>query len=104
MSSHSVQSVIPLDDLERELAHWKIEAHYEFGRIELSGGQDDAREYFTELFRKNPKVEGAYIWRLAQRDSDIMDCIEERRAIRWVECGDDTIRGAIMCNLTDLTA
>lgn len=85
--------------MERELKDYEIEVRYKFGRIELHNGRDDAREYYTALLCKNPELEGSLIWRMAQRDSDIMDCIEERRAIRWVECGDDTIRGAIMCNL-----
>ena len=85
--------------MEKELKNYEIEVHYQFGRIELHNGRNDAREYYTALLQKNPKLECSLIWRLAQRDSDIMDSIEERRAIRWVECGDDTIRGAIMCNL-----
>ena len=81
-----------------ELARWDITAEYQWGRVVLTGGRDDAREHFMQVL-KSPEFEGALIWEMAQRDSDIMDAIEERRAIIWVECGDDSVRTAIMCNI-----
>ena len=81
-----------------ELARWDITAEYQCGRVVLTGGRDDAREHFRQVLR-SPEFEGALIWEMAQRDSDIMDAIEERRAIIWVECGDDSVRTAIMCNI-----
>ena len=82
-----------------ELSRWGVKARYEWGRIVLREGNDEARKYYA-----SPEFEGALIWELAQTDENIMDDIEERRAIRWVEGGDDSIYGAIMCNIPDLTA
>ncbi len=90
---------LKVKDFIDELSRWCIEAEYEYGRIVLSGGQDEARAYYTAMLAKSPEFEGALIWELAQTNTDVMDCIEERRAIRWVECGDDSIREAIMCNI-----
>ena len=81
-----------------ELSRWDITAEYQCGRVKLIGSRDDAREHFSQIL-KNREFEGALIWEMAQRDSDIMDAIEERRAIIWVECGDDSVRSAIMCNI-----
>ena len=83
----------------RELERWSIKAEVEFGRIVLKEGSQEAREYYTSMIKKSPEFEGALIWELAQKDPDVMDVIEERRAIRWVEIGDDSINGAIMCNI-----
>ena len=82
-----------------ELSRWGIETEYENGRIYLIGGREDAREHFSEILRISPELEGTIIWELAQTDANIMDAIEERRAMRWVEGGDDSISGAIMCNI-----
>lgn len=83
----------------QELSRWGIKTEYEYGRIKLTEGRDDAREHYAEMLKRSPEFEGALIWELAQADADIMDAIEERRAIRWVETGDDSIRNAIMCNI-----
>lgn len=82
-----------------ELSRWSIKAKYEWGRIVLREGNDEAREYYAGMLKKSPEFEGALIWELAQTDENIMDDIEERRAIIWVECGDDSVRTAIMCNI-----
>ena len=87
-----------------ELSRWGVKARYEWGRIVLREGNDEARKYYAGMLKKSPEFEGALIWELAQTDENIMDDIEERRAIRWVEGGDDSIYGAIMCNIPDLTA
>ena len=87
-----------------ELSRWGVKAKYEWGRIVLREGNDEARKYYAGMLKKSPEFEGALIWELAQTDENIMDDIEERRAIRWVEGGDDSIYGAIMCNIPDLTA
>ena len=83
----------------RELERWSIKAEVDFGRIVLSEGSQEAREYYTSMISRSPEFEGALIWELAQMNPDVMDVIEERRAIRWVEIGDDSIHGAIMCNI-----
>ena len=82
-----------------EIARWDIKAKYEWGRIVLREGNDEARAYYSEMLKKSPEFEGALIWELAQTDENIMDWIEERRAIIWVECGDDSVRTAIMCSI-----
>ena len=82
-----------------ELSRWSIKAEYEWGRIVLREGNDEARTYYAGMLKKSPEFEGALIWELAQTDENIMDDIEERRAIIWVECGDDSVRTAIMCNI-----
>ena len=88
----------PKEYLE-ELARWDIKAEYEWGRIKLRGGREDAREYYSAMLKESAKFEGVLIWYLAQTNANIMDSIEERRAIRWVENGDDSIEGAIMCSM-----
>ena len=85
-------------DFLEELSRWGIDVEYHCGHIYLKGGREDAREHFRQIL-KSPEFEGALIWELAKVDANIMDEIEERRAIRWVEDGDDSIRGAIMCNI-----
>ena len=82
-----------------ELSRYGIEVKHRSGRIELVGGDADAREHYTELVHRSPEFEGALVWELAQRDVDVMDWIEERRAINWVDCGDDSVRTAIMCSI-----
>ena len=91
---------IKTKDFLEELSRWDIKAVYEWGRIVLCEGNDEARAYYAEMLKKSPEFEGALIWELAQTNENIMDDIEERRAIRWVEDGDDSIRGAIMCNIS----
>ena len=81
-----------------ELSRWDIIAEYQSGRVKLSGGREDAREHFSQIL-KSPEFEGALIWEMAQTNEDIMDVIEERRAIIWVECGDDSVRTAIMSSI-----
>ena len=88
-------------DFLNELSRLNLTAEYEYGRIEISGNNEAARDHYRALLKVSPEFEGALIWELAQTDANIMDCIEERRAIRWVEIGDDSIRGAIMCNITN---
>lgn len=88
-------------DFLDELTRWDIKAEYEWGRIVLYGEREDALEHYRALLQASPEFEGALVWSLAQTDADIMDWIEERRAIRWVECGDDSIRGAIMCSIAN---
>ena len=82
-----------------ELKRWGIKVGYECGRIVLTEGNEEARNYYTAMIQKSPEFEGALVWALAQVDADVMDWIEERRAIIWVECGDDSIRTAIMCSI-----
>ncbi len=82
-----------------ELSRWDIKAEYDWGRIILCEGNDEARAYYVEMLKKSPEFEGALIWELAQTDENIMYEIEERRAIIWVESGDDSVRTAIMCNI-----
>ena len=104
MSLVSVRRVILLVKIKtkeflEELSRWDIKPEYDSGRIFLREGNEEARAYYSEMLKKNPEFEGALIWELAQTDENIMDCIEERRAIIWVECGDDSVRTAIMCNI-----
>lgn len=90
---------IKTKDFLEELSRFGIKAEYEWGRIVLREGNDEARKYYAGMLKKSPEFEGALIWELAQTDDNIMDDIEERRAIIWVECGDDSVRTAIMCNI-----
>ena len=90
---------IKLREFTTELEHWRITPEYRNGRVVLTGGRDDAREYYTAMLRKSPEFEGALIWELAQTNPDVMDAVEERRAIIWIECEDDSVRSAIMCNI-----
>ena len=90
---------IKTKDFLEELSRWDIKAGYEWGRIILREGNDKAREYYSEMLKNSPDFEGVLIWELAQTNENIMDCIEERRAIRWAEVEDDSIQGAIMCNI-----
>lgn len=90
---------IKTKDFLEELSRWDIKTDYEWGRVILREGNNEAREYYTEMLKNSPEFERALIWELAQTNENIMDCIEERRAIRWVEVGDYSIQGAIMCNI-----
>lgn len=87
-------------DFLAELARFGINADVQYGRIVLSDGNDKAREHYSAILQASPNFEGALIWEIAQTNPDVMYAIEERRAIRWVECGDDSIRSAIICNIT----
>jgi hypothetical protein len=81
-----------------ELSRWDIVPEYRNGRVVLMGGREDAREHFSQIL-KSREFEGALILEMAQTNADIMDAIEERRSIIWAECGDASIRTAIMCNI-----
>ena len=93
--------LLKTNEFLEELSRWSIETEYKSGRIYLQGGREDALGHFSGILRISPELEGALIWKLAQTDANIMDAIEERRAIRWIENGDDSIRGAIMCNISN---
>lgn len=91
---------VKMTDFQNELVKYGIGVKYESGRLELTGGDEEAREHYTAVLQASPEFEGALIWKLAQTDADIMDSIEERRAIKWVETGDDSLRSAILGNIT----
>ena len=90
---------VKVTDFIAEAARYGIEIKHKSGRIELEGGDEKAREHYTALLRNNPEFEGALIWEVAQTDADLMDWIEERRAINWVSSGDDSIHSAILLSL-----
>lgn len=67
-----------------------LRVRYKSGRIKIFGKDHAARDYYRAML-KNPELEEAVILELSQTDPDVKDAIEERRAIRWVECEDDSI-------------
>ena len=91
---------VRMTDFQNELAKYGIDVKYDSGRLELVGGDDKAREHYIAVLKASPEFEGTLIWKLAQTNADIMDSIEERRAIKWVETGDDSYRSAILGNIT----
>lgn len=93
-------STVKITDFQSELSKRGIGVKYRNGRIHLEGGEEKVREHYTAVLKCSPEFEGALIWRLAQTNEDIMDAIEERRAIKRVETGDDSLYSAIMDNIT----
>ena len=86
-----------------ELKRWRISYYYddEEKRIYLSGGNTKAREHFSKVIKKYPLVEALLILKLAENDSYLFECIEERAAIREIDAGlDGNLLSAIFCNFT----
>ena len=90
-----------ISELLQELSRWQISACVEYGRIVLSGGDVNARRYYSEMFREHPKLEAHLILELARQDSTLMCQIEERAAIRWADGLPGDLFSAILCNITN---
>lgn len=79
------------------LKYFHLKPYVEDGRIYFSGNSAlvDVRKALDEL----PEVEGELILRLAAHDRDLLDVIQERASIRWVEGYSDSLYSAVMCNI-----
>jgi len=84
--------------LINELAKHNITPEYNFGRIELQGGDDTARAYYSALLKQNPDLEIKFILELAKTNKDIYDLIDERAAIRSAENLKGDFKSAVRCN------
>lgn len=84
--------------LINELAKRDITPEYNFGRIELQGGDDTAREYYSSLLKQNPEIEIKFILELAKINKDVYDLIDERAAIRAAENLKGDFESAVRCN------
>ena len=79
------------------LKYFHLQPYVKDGRISFSGSASlvDARKALDDL----PEVEGELILRLAAHDKDLLDVIQERACIRWVEGYSDSLYSAVMCNI-----
>lgn len=74
-----------------------LKPYCEDGRIQFHGGSllSEARKAFDEL----PEIEARMILKLAVRNSDLLDNIQERASIRWEQGYSDSLYDAVMCNI-----
>lgn len=82
-----------------ELKRWRIRASVFWGRLELTGGDDKAREYFSDMFTSRPKMEAHIIQELSKNDPYLAYAIEERAAMRQADGLPSDTFSAILCNL-----
>lgn len=82
-----------------ELERWHIKASVFWGKLKLTGGDDRAREYFTNMFRSRSKMEAHIILELSKNDPDLAYAIEERAAMRQADGLPSDLFSAILCNL-----
>ena len=82
-----------------ELERWHIKASVFWGRLILTGGDERARKYFSEMFRSRPKMEAHIILELSKSDSDLAYAIEERAAMRQADGLPSDLYSAILSNL-----
>lgn len=85
----------------RELKDWKITPEYNFGRIQLSGGDNTAREHYQKVLEENPELEIELIFDLARSNKDVLFAIEERAAIREADGLPGDIKSAVLCSFTE---
>ena len=79
------------------LKYFHLKPYVDDGRICFSGSSSlvDARKALDEL----PEVEGELILRLAVHDADLLDAIQERACIRWVDGYSDSLYITVMDNI-----
>ena len=82
-----------------ELERWHIKASVFWGRLKLTGGDERARKYFSDMFRNRPKMEAHIIQELSKNDPDLAYAIEERVAIRQADGWPSDTYSAILSNL-----
>jgi len=75
-----------------------IRPEYEFGRLILYGGEELARENYSEQIKLNPEAEIRIILELAKTREDIYDLIDERAAIRKADNLPGDFESAVRCN------
>ena len=90
----------PMNLLLDELKKYKIAPEYNFGRIELSGGDNTARGHYSKVIKENPKLEAELILDLARHDKNVLELLEERVAIRQADGLSGGLEAAVMANLT----
>ena len=79
------------------LKHFHLQPRVEDGRISFSSSSAliDARKTLDE----NPELEAEMILHIAAHDPDLLEAIQERASIRWVEGLSDSLYDAVMCNI-----
>ena len=83
----------------QQLSHAGITYSVEWGRVSLSGGYPQERERLIGILQGNPDLEARLILGAAVHDPGIMESIEERASIRWVDGYSDSLYDAVMCNI-----
>lgn len=81
----------------RELRDWKITPEYNFGRIQLTGGDNTAREHYQNVIDENPLL----ILEIAKGNKEILQAVEERAAIREADGLPGDLESAVLCNFTE---
>ena len=86
-----------IKQLIEDFKHYKITPEFVYGRIELQGGDDTAREHYSALLAQNSKIEINLILELAKIDEYVYDVIDERAAIREAENLPGDFESAVRC-------
>lgn len=70
-------------------------------RVEIFRNDSKLEESETimQILYCEPDIEAMLILRVATRDRDLADCIEERASIRWAEGLSDSLFLAVLCNI-----
>lgn len=83
-----------MSKLLEELKFWGITPEYNFGRIQLTNGDNNARLYYCNLLLENPEFEIALILEIPE----FREYIEERAAIREADGLLGDLESAVKCN------
>lgn len=89
-----------MNSLIKELLSWQITPVYNYGRVQLTGGDNTAREHYSRILAENPELEIQLILDMARHDKKILELIEERAAIRWTEGLPGDLESAVVSNFT----
>ena len=92
---------VSLLDFKKELRKACIGCFFSCGRLKLRGGSPQSRKRLYAILHERPDLEARIIIRIALNDPDVMDMIEERACIRWVEGYSDSLYLAVLGNITD---
>ncbi len=82
-----------------ELRRWEIVITYSNGRIYLSGNYEEPVEHYQKFLKAYPGYEASVILKLAEQNSDIMDSLEERVAMREADGLPSDLNSAVLCNI-----
>ena len=94
-------NITPALFMER-ISEGGIRCTVEWFRLKLEGGNPQERERLIGIVHSNPDLEARIILRIAVKDRDVMDAIEERASIRWVEGYSDSLYSAVLSSIVDM--
>ena len=93
------EEALSVKEYLHELAIYGLTYSVEWGRVKLMGDDEKILRRCRSILAKRPELEARLILHEAVRDADLLDELQERASIRWVEGYSDSLYAAVMCNI-----